>query len=378
MVAREATGTSVLISSALLCAVLGSIHAFSVFLEPLEMAFGLRRSTVSLTYSFALVALTAAVLLGPRFYGRVSPAFLIVGVGIVGAVGAVLAGMAEGITGVWVGYSLCFGAANGVGYGFALQYSARANPRRPGLAMGVVTAAYALGAVASPILFETALDAGGVFWAMVALAGTLLVTALVSGWIVAQAGFAYGTSGGPSGTVPSQGRTVATIWLAYGASVATGLMVIGHAAELARLVGATPWMAPAVLASCNLLGSLAGGHFADRLPDRVLLSIFPLISLVALLAMVFFPGLTLLALAIIGFAYGGTIAAYPAVIATLFPGDRGPRVYGQVFTDWGLAGLLAPWAAGALFDQNQDYGAALLIAAALAALSAAIAGRGFR
>ena len=57
-------------AASLLSAVLGSVHAFSVFIDPLEAQFSAARSAVSLTYSGALVSLTLAVLLGPRVYAR--------------------------------------------------------------------------------------------------------------------------------------------------------------------------------------------------------------------------------------------------------------------------------------------------------------------
>ena len=81
-----------------------------------------------------------------------------------------------------------------------------------------------------------------------------------------------------------------------------------------------------------------------------------------------------LALAVIGFSYGGLIAAYPAMIIKNFGADASPRIYGRIFTAWGTAGLLAPWAAGALFDWQQSYLLALHLAAALALVSTAAAG----
>ena len=83
------------------------------------------------------------------------------------------------------------------------------------------------------------------------------------------------------------------------------------------------------------------------------------------------PGSAIPLLAAAGFAYGGTIAAYPAVIAKLFGMAESPRIYGRVFTAWGAAGLFAPSLAGALFDLSGTYQIALLTAAALAVLSAA-------
>ncbi len=62
-----------LVSASLLAATLGSVHAFSVFLIPLESSFETTRSMVSLTYSLALVALTVAVLLGHHVFSRFSP-----------------------------------------------------------------------------------------------------------------------------------------------------------------------------------------------------------------------------------------------------------------------------------------------------------------
>ena len=378
MQAWKTPGLRVLASAALVCAVLGSIHAFSVFLEPLEAAFELNRSTVSLTYSFALVALTLAVLVGPRFYSVVPPGRLFVLVGMLGGGGAVCAGLSNGIFGIWIGYSACFGIANGMGYGFALQFAARANPSRPGMAMGVVTAAYALGAALSPVIFVKALEAGGFFAAMALLAGALLLAAVSAGRIVARTGLAYGTPVKTAYTSIPSAVAIARIWLAYGAGVATGLMAIGHAAGFAELAGITPWLAPAVLAMCNLFGSLLGGHFVDRFSHRLILSTLPIISIAALVSLAVLPSQTLLALGALGFAYGATIAAYPAVIAKQFPGDAGPRVYGRVFTAWGTAGLVAPWAAGLLYDQHQSYVSALWIAMVLAVISAGMAARAFR
>ena len=101
------------------------------------------RAEVSLIYSFALVALTASVLLGHFVFGKMGAAMLSFVICLVGAGGAYLAGIATTLPTVWIGYSLLFGAANGFGYGFALQISAQAFPKRKGVAMGVVTAFYA-------------------------------------------------------------------------------------------------------------------------------------------------------------------------------------------------------------------------------------------
>ena len=235
--------------------------------------------------------------------------------------------------------------------------------------MGIVTAAYALGAASSPILFVKMLEIGGFAAAMTSLALALLAATMWAAWIVGRTGIRFGSQSADEAEALPPASEVTSIWIAYGCGVAAGLMVIGHAAGVAKLAGFTPWIAPAVLAVCNLIGSYLGGYLTDRISHRTLISALPLISVIGLFLLNLFPLLTLVGLGAVGFAYGGIIAAYPAVIAERFPGNAGPRVYGRVFTAWGTAGLIAPWTAGLLFDETQNYTLALWIAVILALLS---------
>ena len=370
------SGTHVLIAASLVSAVLGSVHAFSVFLAPLEQMFGVGRATVSLTYSLALVFLTLTVLAGARIYGRFQPATIYLVVALLGTAGPLVAGWAAGIWGVWFGYSLCFGVANGLGYGFGLQYAARAMPGREGWAMGVVTAAYALGAAVAPLGFERAVALGGFSAAMLGLAGAVLIAGLLAVVMVRRAGVAFQAEDeAVGGALP--GSRLIWLWVGYGAGVAAGLMAIGHAAGIAELAGKTGWQAPAVLACCNLAGSLIAGALADRLSMRGLLSVLPMLTALSLIGLVLLTEQTLIFLGLIGFAYGGTIAAYPAAIGREFGAD-GPRAYGRVFTAWGTAGLFAPWVAGQIFDWSGGYAPALWLASGLGMVSVVVALRIFR
>ena len=118
----------------------------------------------SLVYSFCLVSLTITVLFGPVVYSRLKPATIYVLVAFLGLIGTGLASVADGLELVWHWVQPEFLVSpTGLGYGFGLQFAARANLDHKGLAMGVVTAAYALGAVLAPYGFEVALAFGGFF-----------------------------------------------------------------------------------------------------------------------------------------------------------------------------------------------------------------------
>lgn len=366
-------GAQTLAAASILAAALGSVHAFSVFLSPLEASFNASRAAVSLTYSLALVSLTLAVLLGHRFYARWRASTFVVLVTTVAAIGAVVAAYAPSLTIVWIGYGVLFGAANGLGYGFGLQIAAQASKGREGLAMGVVTAAYALGAVVSPPLFAMALEGGGYQPAMIGLAGALIVMGGVSALLLAASGARFRRRPAEGATILPPLRDLSLIWVGYGAAVAGGLMLIGHAAGVVRAAGAeTPdWAAPVIIAGCNLAGSLIAGKLVDRTPQARLLIGLPLLSAAALLVLSATEGeaILILCLGVVGFAYGGVIAAYPAAIAKLFGLLDSPLVYGRIFTAWGAAGLAAPWLAGQLYDWSGTYQTALMTAAVLGGVS---------
>jgi OFA family oxalate/formate antiporter-like MFS transporter len=363
-------GRKVLFAASMVSMVLGSIHAFSVFLVPLEAMFETSRANISLIYSFSLVFLTTAVLFGPAVYSRLQPAIIYVWVALLGAIGTGIAGNGGSVETVFIGYSLIFGVANGLGYGFGLQFAARANPDHSGLAIGVVTAAYAMGAVLAPYGFEVALALGGFVSAMISLGSAVFVVGIGAAILVARSGVQYTDTVAASNDATLPWDRITTIWVAYGSGVSAGLMAIGHAAGIAATSGFSGWVAAAVIASCNLVGSLLSGWLSDRVSHRFILTILPILSAIALLALSAFPELAIQLLGVVGFAYGGTIATYPAAIAILFPGEKGTHVYGRVFTAWGVAGLLAPWLAGQTYDWGGGYGPALWIAAGLGTISA--------
>lgn len=367
----------VLLSASLLSLVLGSVHAFSVFLEPLETRFDASRSSVSLIYSFALVFLTLAVLAGHRVFSRLSAGPFIAVICLLAATGTLIAAYAPSLVAVWLGYSVLFGVANGLGYGFGLQIAAQANPGREGLAMGIVTACYAVGATVAPALFSWAMSAGGFASAMTGLSITLVLIAPVCSGLMFMSGMKFKSKSAQTTSAPIPHRQIGLLWLGYGAGVAAGLMAIGHATGIAKSSGLERalWIAPMIIAVCNMFGSLAGGWLVDRVRLVWLFVGLPALSggALFLLAVTANRDVTLICLGIVGFAYGAIISVYPATIAKMFGTMESTRIYGRVFTAWGAAGLIAPWLAGLLFDRTGGYAPALLTAAALGAVSAVAA-----
>ena len=357
--------------------VLGSVHAFSVFMVPLETQLMLPRSQISLIYSFTLVAITLSVLLGYRIYSRLPAWLLILLTCAVAACGIYLASLASNWWQLFLGYSVLFGISNGIGYGFSLQLVGRVMPEIKGFAMGAVTAAYAVGSILFAKIFAWQIASESLQTALTALLIGLLLCGLVAAICLAMARASYGRHQLQQ-VVSVERLKVVQFWFAYMTSVFAGLMAIGHAAGIVLTKdGAT---ALATLGAMMIgIGSAVGGFLAGWLIDRWSVTRFlvglPLLSALVLvsIALIGSPIVVVVLLGVLGFSYGAIIAIYPVAISDYF-GDQGPRIYGQVFTAWGFAGLVAPWVAGIIFDFQMSYVSALVVAALIAVVSALLAG----
>ena len=363
-----------LLAACLLTGSLGSIHAFSVYIRPLEVLLDVSRGQISMVYSLALLCLTVSVLFGYRVYGLLPAPVLAFLACCFAAVGLAIASMANSFWMLVLGYSFIFGGANGLGYGFSLYLVGCAFDRHRGLAIGTVTAVYALGATLFAKYFQYLIDAGGPAHGFTRMAIIMLGVAIVSSALlqVSRTPRPIKTNGG---SVPYRKGTIILLWLGYGLGVAAGLMAIGHAAQIVAVRSTrldTIIIGVMLITLGNALGGFIAGLIADKWPVKTLLIVLPLLSGIALagLATAESVGLTLLCLGVTGLAYGAIIAAYPAATAIYFGVEGGARAYGQIFTAWGLAGLTAPWFAGVLFDSYNTYTVALTMAIVCSLLSA--------
>jgi OFA family oxalate/formate antiporter-like MFS transporter len=369
-----------LAASMLVTFVLGSVHAFSVFIVPLESLLGLARSDISLIYSLALVAITLAVTIGYRVYALLPAWWLVFVTCLVAASGLLLAAGASNWWTLVVGYSLAFGFSNGVGYGFSLQLVGRVMPRQKGFAMGAVTGAYAVGSIVFAKIFAWRMAQDSVASAFLSIAIALLLCGSLAALMLRHAGARYDLSSqaGSSAIKPAGRRKLLQFWIAYLCSVFAGLMAIGHAAGIAETRGAggelATWAAM-MIGIGSALGGFVAGWLVDRWSATRFLVGLPLMSATALLGIGIAQNApaTLSLLGIVGFSYGAIIAIYPVAISSSFE-EQGPRAYGRVFIAWGFAGLLAPWSAGLFYDLRGDYQLAMVIAAVVALLSAVCAG----
>ena len=369
---------AILLAAMLVTFVTGSIHCFSVFLTPFEVLLELPRANISLFYSFALVFLTVSVLFGYQIYDRAKPATLIVLACTSAGMGLVISAQASNWWSVFVGYSVLFGTANGIAYGYVLQLVGRAMPDHRGFAMAAVTAAYAVGSVVFSLLLAWRVESTSLSSALVNMGIIVISGGILSAIIMKKSGVSYNltdpASEPISATQQPQKSMITLLWVAYGCAVLAGLMAIGHAAGIIQSLGGeysiAIWGAVFIGIGSTIGGFFIGFVIHSRNMHKWLIRL-PLLSALSLgLLTLTSNAITAIAiLSIIGFSYGAVISVYPFTISELFGNQSGPKIYGRVFTAWGFAGLAGPWLAGKLFDLNGQYLVALILASGFAVVS---------
>jgi MFS family permease len=396
---------------------MGTLHAWSVFTADIEQTLGLSRASASLVYSLTLFSLTLTVLLAVPLFDRLKPWCLFALAAVMAGLGLLIASYGTFIT-LLLGYSLLFGVANGIGYGYALQLSARVFSHRSGFAMGITTASYALGATLGAQILGTLVATAGSantlklhgisFLFLAPLLSALLVKSkaryrvVPSNTVDGSANVQNSadivetdtetknhkppplTTHAADNLLINQNRLINFYRLSYGLAVFAGLMAMAHAtpfinsfqsdstdAASANLLNLA-LMGAIVLGIGNAIGAVVAGMASDTFKPICIVTVLPVIAGIALgiAAIAQTAAMALSALVLIGFTYGALIAAYPIAIARHFGPQASASAYGRIFISWGVAGLLAPVVAGALYDAMESYRLPLLLAMGLSILSA--------
>jgi MFS family permease len=142
--------------------------------------------------------------------------------------------------------------------------------------------------------------------------------------------------------------------------------VIGHGATIVSSLGggaAALTLGASLAAGGNGVGRLGGGRLADHVSVRTVLIAGSVLAAASLFVLAAGPGpaIAVAGLGVSGIAYGALAVAYPVASARYYGAHRTAGVYARVFTAWGVAGVTAPIAAGALYDRTGGYGTMLVI-----------------
>ena len=361
---------------------MGLIYVWSLFLLPLEAALGTSRGTLSLVASLALAAFTIGMVIHAGLLSRLGATpyatlvFLLVGGG------HLLFGLAPTYATLLAGYGLAFGLAAGLGYGLALALATGVDDAQRATAVGLVMAAFALSGILLPLLVgrwiaesDPAASFRWIGWACLAL-GAIIVTGL---YVLSPR---LGGAGEPGKALPVRmlSSEFLRLFLVFFLMCFVGLMLVAQVSGIATsqgLAGAVVLASTSVFTSGYLLGSLLGGRLVERIGGWALVGMNLLAMAGSLALGVPFALPVLAGAGAIGFSFGSTASIMPVLIGLRFGAQWIGAIYGRMMVAYGLAGMLAPWISGMLYEASRSYASALMLAA-MASLVGAVLGLGLR
>jgi MFS family permease len=348
------------------------VFSFSTFLKPLSTAFGWSRESVSASFGFA--ALTVAVcspVLG-RLLDRYPPRRIIApSMAIFGLSFASLGFLTPSLLHLYAVFILMGMVGNGstqMGYSRAVSTWFA---RRRGVAISIVMAGSATGAIVFPPLAQALIDSYGWRAAYLSLGAMTLVVGLPLTLAFVREN--------PKAEVPAEstavGLTVAqslgspVFWILVASQFLGSVSVNGALTHLSPILtdrGVSGSYA-AIVASSLGFASFAGRLFTGFLIDRIFGPRVGACLLgacavgVLLLSTVASFGWALGAAVLIGLGLGAEAARTPYLLTRYFGLRSFSTLYGFTWTAYAVAGALGPVLMGKAFDLTGSYHALLIL-----------------
>lgn len=356
------------IAGAILMLSFGGLYAWSVIVPSLQQFTGASLTSLSAVFSVAVISFTIAMVVGPSFYYRFDASTTTIAIYIIAAVGFMIVAVGKSLWCLGTGYGILFGTASGIGYSMALQSVSSTVISRRGLAIGFVVACYAFGTVLWVPIFTYTIEIFDVSGALIAVAVTFLLIALVVSKLLSVAKVDLSRVNSRFDNSTSYVLRQGCFWLLWGeffCIAVVGLGMIGHAAGLVAATGGRieeTTIGASLIALTNGLGRLSTGWFCDRLSVKRVLTIIPLLGTIGLIILIFWtsPHTTLLALGLVGYTYGCIASAIPMGIVHYYGVNATSYVFGRIITAWGAASLVGPLLTGWLFDITGGYKVTLI------------------
>jgi OFA family oxalate/formate antiporter-like MFS transporter len=365
----------VLAASTALNAPIGSLYAFSVFLQPLEALLGLTRADLAFVFALAAAAFGVGMIVAPSLYGVASTPLLVTACALANALGLALAATAGGLTHLAIGYGVLFGLGGGAAYILVQQMVNLSVTRRQGLVNGYIVSLLPAGAMIAAPMFGWAIRAFGVRAALGGFAAVLAITGFASAWLVAHAGVAASAETG-NVTLTESERRRAVFWrlsIVFFLAASAGLMVLSQAAGIIAAYGGAAALAvygTTFITATIAVARLGGGWMVDWLAIPTVAAGAHTVALAGNVALTLWPGplVSVFSLALVGMGYGVISGVTAAAVAVYWRRALYGRMASRVYIAWSAAAIILPVIAGRLFDLTQGYGSAVLIAAGANAL----------
>jgi MFS transporter, OFA family, oxalate/formate antiporter len=381
-----------LAASAIASLCCGFFYAWSVLTKPMMHMHGWTSADVSLAFTLVVAVPAVCTLLAGKLQQYVRPPTLLLGAGAILGLGTILLSFATSL-GLLYAFAVVAGIGGMTYPGATMGNLLRFFPDRRGMASGVLTAGFGLGAVIWGPVTVLLLDHIGFQWALRTLGTLFIVVVAICSRFVTVAPIGY-TPRGWAPRVDPEPRAVAasgthrievqdknwkamfstiTFWLlavVFAIGLTSGLMVTGHASPIAQqMLGISADAAGAFvsyLALGMVVGKVGWGILSDRLGRHPVLIAMLLLAVLALVLLwqTSTYMTVVLGIFVVGACYGGFLSLIGPMTLDAFGQKHFPVNFGIMFLTVGVASYAGPRLAATVAEANDGvYKQAFLIAA---------------
>jgi len=338
---------------------LGLLYTWSMFKDAISSEFGWKGEQLNDPYALCCLVFAFTMILAGRCQDRFGPRLTAALGGLLVAAGLLLISRSNSY-GVWL---LGFGVLVGVGIGFGYASATPAAlkwfpPSQTGLIAGLVVSGFGLAPVYLSPLSKYLLSAFGLRGAMAiyGVAFFVIVCGLAQLLLNPPPSHVVATSA-PAGSKTAAGAAPGEmlrqpifylLWIIYFIGSGSGLMVISSISGMAKKsMGASAFVAVAVMALGNAAGRISAGLLSDRIGRRhtltlvlVFQAILMFVAIPVTASATLVPAAIVLVATLIGFNYGANLSLFPSYVKDLWGLRNFGMNYGILFTSWGVGGLV--------------------------------------
>lgn len=360
-----------------------AVYTFGIFLKPLTETFGWSRESVSA--AFGIAAMTVAVCSPPLGYllDRHPPTRIILpSIAIFGLAFASLSLLTPHL---WHLYAVFF-VLGVVGNGTAQMAYSRAVSswfeRRRGVALSIIMAGGAVGAMVLPPATEALIASIGWRLAFAVTGAMILIIGLpiVARFIRERPAPVVGPQATRDGATLREGLRSRVFWIAVTVLFLSSIAQNGALTHMSALLtdrgvsASGGALALSAMGATGLVGRLTTGWLLDRFPaGRVSFGLLTTAAIgTYLLATAASLPQGLLAAAFIGFGMGGEADVTPYLLARYYGLRAFSVLYGLTWSFYAVAGAVGPVLMGRAFDATGSYETLLLQLALVTLVAAAL------
>ena len=384
---RAGSRWTVAIAAVVIQLCLGAAYGWSVFVKPLAASQHWGLTQVSAIFSVAIFCLGIGTIIGGYWLDRSGPRVVASVAGLLYGAGYLVASWAvsnHSLAMLYLGYGVIGGLGGGMGYICPIATLVKWFPEKRGLMTGVAVCGYGMGALVMSAFAAPQIVKRGIPTTFILLGAAYGLLVILSAQLCRNPPLPI-QGGGKTAAGSSQGDYKTSealrtpqfwiLWLMLFLNVSAGIMIISQASPMAQQLGGLSPISAAgvvgVIAIFNGLGRVFWAAVSDYIGRaRVFVILFTLQMLVFLaLPSLHTALLFTIAVALVGFSYGGGFGTMPALTADMFGARNIGGIYGIILLAWGLGAVPSPLLIAHVRERTGQYSSAVYVVAAIMLVS---------